>query len=85
MVSTRRIGRTSLLVVFGLLLLLPVAGCGREVFVGDILKNPTSHWNKTVTVVGQVQSVTANPVGTTRGTYALLDDSSPQPLIVRSN
>ena len=54
-------------------------------WVSDILVNPSRYWNRTVTVVGQVQAVTANPVGTTRGIYTLLDDSGPNPITVRTN
>jgi hypothetical protein len=35
-------------------------------------------------VIGQVQGVVANPPGTTRGTYTLLDDSSPNPLTIQT-
>lgn len=55
-----------------------------QVWVSDILANPARHWNVTVTVVGQVQNVNANPPGTTRGTYTLLDDSSQTALTIRT-
>lgn len=56
-----------------------------DVWVVDILTNPARYWNVTVTVTGQVQTVTADPIGTTRGTYTLFDESSPNPLTVRTN
>jgi len=56
----------------------------RQEWISDILANPARHWNVTVTIVGQVQKVTANPPGTTRGTYTLLDDSSTTPIIIRT-
>jgi hypothetical protein len=37
-----------------------------------------------VTVIGDIQSVTANPPGTTRGTYTVLDDSGPTPLSIQT-
>lgn len=55
-----------------------------SVWIADVLANPSRHWNMTVTITGQVRDVTANPVGTTRGTYTLFDDSSPNPITVRS-
>ncbi|MFC2163714.1 FHA domain-containing protein [Acidobacteriota bacterium] len=60
------------------------AFAGQE-WVSDILANPSRYWNRTVTVVGQVQAVTANPVGTTRGIYTLLDDSGLNPITIRTN
>jgi len=44
-------------------------------WIVDILSNPARYWNVSVTVVGQVQNTTPNPIGTTRGTYTLIDDS----------
>jgi hypothetical protein len=55
-----------------------------SVTIADILANPARHWNRTVTLVGEVQGAAANPAGTTRGTFTLLDDSSPTPMTVRS-
>jgi len=55
-----------------------------QVWVSDILANPARYWNVTVTIVGQVQNVNANPPGTTRGTYSLLDESSLTPLGIRT-
>lgn len=55
-----------------------------QVWISDILANPSRYWNMRVTVEGQVQSTTANPPGTTRGTYTLLDESGPNPLVIRT-
>ena len=53
-------------------------------FIVDILANPARYWNMEVTIVGDVQAVVANPPGTTRGTYSILDDSCPNPLTVQT-
>jgi len=53
-------------------------------WISDILANPSRFWNTTVTVAGQVLDVTANPPGTTRGTYTLMDDSTATPLTIRT-
>jgi len=66
-------------------LIVPVTAQGQQVWIVDILTNPARNWNRTVTLVGQVQNVVANPAGTTRGTYTLLDDSCPNTLTVRTN
>jgi len=66
-------------------ILLAVAAPAEQIWIADILANPARFWNRTVTVIGQVQAVTANPEGTTRGIYTVLDDSCPNPLQVRSN
>ncbi len=78
--------RTAFLVaVLGVALLLPTAAMAQQAWIVDILANPSRNWNRTVTLVGQVQNVVANPVGTTRGTYTLLDESCPTPITVRTN
>jgi pSer/pThr/pTyr-binding forkhead associated (FHA) protein len=74
-----------LVVILGVALLLPTAAMAQQAWIVDILANPSRNWNRTVTLVGQVQNVVANPVGTTRGTYTLLDESCPTPLTVRTN
>ena len=56
-----------------------------DVWIVDIQANPARYWNVTVTVTGQVRTVTADPIGTTRGTYTIFDESSPNPLTVRTN
>jgi len=66
-----------------LALALPIQAA-QQVWISDILANPQRFWNTTVTVVGQVQAVAANPAGTTRGTYTLLDESCPNPLTIRT-
>lgn len=61
-----------------------VPTAANQVWIADIQANPARFWNTTVTIVGQVQDVNANPPGTTRGTYTIMDDSSQQPLIIRT-
>jgi hypothetical protein len=56
----------------------------KDELINDILINPARYWNIQVTVVGEVQNVNADPAGTTRGTYTLLDDSCPNTIIVRT-
>lgn len=68
-----------------LLLVWPAQADAQQVWIVDILANPARYWNMTVTLTGQVQTVTADPVGTTRGTYQLLDDSCPNPITVRTS
>lgn len=63
---------------------LALAQSSQQVWVSDIQAQPARFWNTTVTVVGQVMDVAANPAGTTRGTYELLDESSTMPLRVRT-
>lgn len=72
------------LVLLTLPLVVPSPASAQQAWIVDILANPARHWNMTVTLVGQVQTVTADPVGTTRGTYQLLDDSCPNPIVVRT-
>lgn len=64
---------------------LAVSASAEQVWITDILANPARYWNRTVTVIGQVQAVTAKPEGTTRGFYTILDDSCPKALTVRSD
>lgn len=66
-------------------IVLAAAASAEQVWINDILANPARYWNRTVTVIGQVQAVKANPEGTTRGFYTVLDDSCPNPITVRSN
>lgn len=81
-VMLRRIGGLLLLA----LVLVPgtVALAAEQIWINDIQVNPSRYWNTTVTVIGQVMATASNPPGTTRGTYTLLDDSSPIPLNVRT-
>jgi len=66
-------------------LLVPVVASAQQAWIVDILANPSRNWNRTVTLTGQVQNVDANPAGTTRGTYTLLDESCPTAMTVRTN
>jgi hypothetical protein len=65
-------------------LALNIDAQAKEDLINDILINPARYWNMQVTVVGEVQNVSADPVGTTRGTYTLLDDSCPNTITVRT-
>lgn len=81
----RKSGLYVLLAAIVLPLLLAASAAAAQVWIVDILANPARYWNMTVTLVGQVQNVAANPAGTTRGTYTLLDESCPKPITVRTN
>ena len=58
----------------------------RKVWIRDILNSIDQYWNVEVTIIGEVQTVNANPPGTTRGTYEVRDDScrGDQCLVVRT-
>jgi hypothetical protein len=51
-------------------------------WIRDILERKDRYWNTTVTVIGQVAAVKADPEGTTRGTYQLRDESTKDLLTV---
>lgn len=72
------------MVLLFLTLVLNVQAQTKEELINDILINPARYWNIQVTVAGEVQNVKADPAGTTRGTYTLLDDSCPNTIIVRT-
>jgi len=59
----------------GVIPLLISAAGAEQVWINDIRANPVRYWNTTVTVVGMVQEVRSEPVGTTRGFYTIQDDS----------
>ncbi|MCX6555283.1 MAG: FHA domain-containing protein [Candidatus Aminicenantes bacterium] len=61
-----------------------ISAQAKEDLINDILINPARYWNMQVIVVGEVQNVTADPEGTTRGTYTLLDDSCPNTITIRT-
>lgn len=64
------------LLVFGFLIGIFTSNAfAQKQWIVDVLSNPSRYWNVSVTVVGQVQKTTPNPIGTTRGTYTLVDDS----------
>ncbi len=65
----------SLMVLSFLLGVFSGEAYAQKQWIVDILSNPARYWNVSVTVVGQVQNTTPNPIGTTRGTYTLIDDS----------
>jgi pSer/pThr/pTyr-binding forkhead associated (FHA) protein len=72
------------LVLLAMSLILSVNAWAEDVLINDILINPAQFWNLEVTLVGDVQTVNADPAGTTRGTYALLDDSCPTAITIRT-
>lgn len=78
--------RPTFRVLLTLLLLVPgsLLSAADQIWINDIQVNPSRYWNTTVTIIGQVMATTPNPAGTTRGTYTLLDDSSPTPITVRT-
>lgn len=78
-----RASRVALALVV-LALALSVPAQSKEEWVNDILTTPNRFWNMEVVLIGEVQNVNANPAGTTRGTYTLLDDSGPNPIVVRT-
>jgi len=67
-----------------MVLVLSVPAQAKEGWINDILVNPARYWNMQVTLGGEVQNVNADPAGTTRGTYRLLDDSCPNPITIRT-
>ena len=71
-------------VVFFLIGLFATDALAAQEWISDILANPSRYWNRNITVVGDVQAVVANPPGTTRGTYLLLDDSGTVPLTIQT-
>jgi hypothetical protein len=67
-----------------MVLVLSIPAQAKEEWINDILVNPARYWNMQVTIVGEVQNVNADPAGTTRGAYTLLDDSCPNPITIRT-
>ena len=84
--SPNSMSRLTFTVLLTLLVLAPgsVVSAADQMWINDIQVNPSRYWNTTVTLIGQVMATTPNPAGTTRGTYTLLDDSSPTPITVRT-
>ncbi len=79
----QKVNRACLALLF-MVLVLSIPAQAKEEWINDILVNPVRYWNMQVTLVGEVQNVNANPAGTTRGTYTLLDDSCPNPITIRT-
>lgn len=52
--------------------------------VGDVNAFVSRYWNREIVVEGQVSTVQADPAGTTRGVYVLLDDSDRNGIRVQS-
>lgn len=55
------------------------------VWVEDVLAAPQRYWNRMVIFEGQATAVEADPVGTTRGYYLLVDESGNTGIRVRSS
>ncbi len=66
---------------------LILAACGPQLpitAIGDINAVVQRFWNRPVALEGQVVSVQADPIGTTRGVYLLIDDSDRNGIRVQS-
>ncbi|MGB7297547.1 MAG: FHA domain-containing protein [Candidatus Aminicenantales bacterium] len=68
-----------------ILILTSAAVAADQEWIRDILERKDRYWNTTVTVIGQVTAVKADPEGTTRGTYQLRDESTKDLLTVATN
>jgi hypothetical protein len=68
-----------------ILILASAAVAADQEWIRDILERKDRYWNTTVTVIGQVAAVKADPEGTTRGTYQLRDESTKDLLTVATN
>ena len=79
----KNVCRASMALLF-MVLVLSIPAQAKEEWINDILVTPVRYWNMQVTMVGEVQNVNADPAGTTRGTYTLLDDSCPNTITVRT-
>jgi hypothetical protein len=66
------------------LLLFAAAASAQDVYVLDLLNRPERFLNTLVTVVGQVQALQTGSGGGPRGTYTIVDDSTPSPLTIRT-
>ena len=80
--------KTALIILTGIIMMIGV--CSADAFadqewVRDILERKDRYWNRTVTVEGQIMSVTADPPGTSRGTYQLQDESTDATLTIRTD
>ena len=79
----KNVCRASVSLLF-MVLVLSIPAQAKEEWINDILVNPSRYWNMQITMVGEVQNVNADPAGTTRGTYTLLDDSCPNTITIRT-
>lgn len=79
----KNVCRASVALLF-MVLVLSIPAQAKEEWINDILVNPSRYWNMQITMVGEVQNVNADPAGTTRGTYTLLDDSCPNTITIRT-
>ena len=76
--------RPSFLVPAGLLLLGACVPQQAATPVSDISTAAQRYWNRQVVIEGQITTVEANPVGTSRGVYVIIDDSDQSGLKVQS-
>ena len=78
-----------LLLLCSLLLMAPsgplTAQDAAGVWIEDVLAAPQRYWNRVVIFEGQATAVQADPVGTTRGYYLLVDESGDTGIRVRSS
>lgn len=72
------------LVLFMALLFCSKSAFADRIFINDLINLKDRYLNIKVTVVGRVMQTFPEPKGTTRGRYTLVDDSTTQPLAVKS-
>ncbi|MCX6559129.1 MAG: FHA domain-containing protein [Candidatus Aminicenantes bacterium] len=66
------------------LLIFAASAFAQDIYVLDLLNRPERFLNTSVTVVGQVQALQTGSGGGPRGTYTIVDDSTPSPLTIRT-
>jgi len=66
-------------------IILSAAAAAQDVYIDDILTRPERFYNRIVTLIGQVQSVATSQGGLSRGSYAIIDDSTTKALTVKTN
>jgi hypothetical protein len=84
----RGMKKTALIMLIAFIFMIGICSANAfadQEWIRDILEKKERYWNTTVTVVGQVLSVTADPPGTTRGTYQIQDESTKDALTVRTD
>jgi len=81
-----KIKKSSLfLVVLITFLFCSQAALADRIYINDLINLKDRYLNIKVTVVGQVRETVADPAGTRRGRYTIVDDSTTQPLTVKTN
>lgn len=86
-IGRRAAATTYSTITFPALLGAMVGACGAQLpitAIGDINAVVQRFWNRPVALEGQVVSVQADPIGTTRGVYLLIDDSDRNGIRVQS-